>query len=128
MNFTMFYNTIPTKLLTVSNSLFLYFPSILFCPLTKISSIEYSVTRCNDQLAIEKLLISDSLFRSQNIKTRATYVDLVQKARENGADVLIFSSLHVSGSQLDQLSGIAAILRFPIQEQETSGDDEEYSI
>eukprot|EP01126_Amoeba_proteus_P041403 TRINITY_DN4452_c0_g1_i15.p1 TRINITY_DN4452_c0_g1~~TRINITY_DN4452_c0_g1_i15.p1 ORF type:complete len:120 (-),score=27.41 TRINITY_DN4452_c0_g1_i15:164-523(-) len=86
------------------------------------------VTRCNDQLAIEKLLISDSLFRSQNIKTRATYVDLVQKARENGADVLIFSSLHVSGSQLDQLSGIAAILRFPIQEQETSGDDEEYSI
>ena len=38
--------------------------------------------------------------------------------RESGGDALIFSGAHVSGEQLDQLSGIAAILRFPLPDLE----------
>jgi len=57
------------------------------------------------------------LFRSaSDIKSRKTYVDLVESVRENGGDVKIFSSLHVSGEQLAKLTGVAAILRFPIAE------------
>ncbi len=31
-------------------------------------------------------------------------------------EALVFSSMHVSGEQLAQLSGIAAVLRFPLEE------------
>lgn len=36
---------------------------------------------------------------------------------------MIFSSIHESGKQLDQLTGVAAILKFPLPEIES--DDEE---
>jgi hypothetical protein len=35
-----------------------------------------------------------------------------------GGNVLLFSSLHTSGEQLAQLTGIAAILNFPLFELE----------
>lgn len=49
---------------------------------------------------------------------RKRFVNLVEQVRDAGGDVKIFSSLHVSGEQLDQLTGIAAILRFPMPELE----------
>lgn len=72
---------------------------------------------------------------------RKEYVQLVDSVREYGGDVKIFSSLHVSGErkylemcrcdglvyffyvliELEQLTGVAAILRFPMPEL----DDEE---
>ncbi|KTW31947.1 mRNA surveillance protein pelota [Pneumocystis jirovecii RU7] len=64
--------------------------------------------------AIETLLISDMLFRSNDVNERRRYVKLVETVKQNGGKVLIFSSLHESGHQLNQLSGIAAILTFPI--------------
>ncbi|CAG9530133.1 unnamed protein product [Cercopithifilaria johnstoni] len=73
----------------------------------------------NEQLAIDTLLLSDSLFRSNDIQLRKKYVELA----ESGSNVLIFSSMHVSGEQLSALGGVAAILRFPLQELE----DEEMS-
>lgn len=42
-----------------------------------------------------------------------------------GGDVKIFSSLHISGEQLEQLTGIAAILRFPMPELEDDESDDE---
>ncbi|XP_075969786.1 pelota mRNA surveillance and ribosome rescue factor [Anticarsia gemmatalis] len=84
------------------------------------------VERANEALAIETLMISDKLFRCQDIQIRKEYVALVDSVRENGGEVRIFSSMHVSGEQLDQLTGIAAILRFPMPELEDSdaeGDD-----
>jgi len=75
--------------------------------------------------AIEILLISDKLFRSQDIQTRKKHVELIDKVRETGGDVKIFSSLHVSGEQLDQLSGLCAILRFPMPELEDEDDGED---
>jgi protein pelota len=81
------------------------------------------VERANVNQAIDTLLMSDNLFRSDNIRQRKRCVALVDSVRENGGDFRLFSSLHVSGEQLEQLTGVAAILRFPIPEL----DDEELS-
>ena len=53
---------------------------------------------------------------------------MVQAIRSS-AEVLVFSSQHVSGEQLEQLSGIAAVLKFPCPELddvdwEVEGEDE----
>ncbi|XP_026295657.1 protein pelota isoform X2 [Apis mellifera] len=82
------------------------------------------IEKANGSQAIETLLISDKLFRCQDINLRKEYVELVESIKDSGGDVKIFSSLHVSGEQLDQLTGIAAILRFPMPELEDESDDE----
>lgn len=74
------------------------------------------------------LLISHSLFRSQDISIRRRWVRLVDKVREvEGGDVRILSSDHESGRRLEGLGGVAAILTFPIEDEdsdhETGGDD-----
>lgn len=76
------------------------------------------VEKANEFQAIETLLISDTLFRSNNLQERKRYVDLVDAVRENEGEVKIFSSLHTTGEQLDQLTGLAAILRFPVPQVE----------
>ncbi len=45
-------------------------------------------------------------------------MQLVEEVEKGNGTALVFSSLHVSGQQLDQLSGIAAILRFPLPDLE----------
>ncbi|XP_068610611.1 protein pelota homolog [Brachionichthys hirsutus] len=81
------------------------------------------VEKATDALAIDTLLISDNLFRHQDIRTRSRYVRLVDSVRDNGGTVRIFSSLHVSGEQLMQLSGVAAVLRFPIADLSEAEED-----
>uniref|UniRef100_A0A915PJY5 Protein pelota homolog n=1 Tax=Setaria digitata TaxID=48799 RepID=A0A915PJY5_9BILA len=76
------------------------------------------VLLANEQLAIATLLLSDSLFRSNDIQLRKKYVELAESVKQQGSDVLIFSSMHVSGEQLSALGGVAAILRFPLHELE----------
>lgn len=39
---------------------------------------------------------------------------MVEAVRARGGEALIFSSMHESGQQLDQISGIAAILTYPL--------------
>ncbi len=83
----------------------------------------------NESKAVESLLVTDSLFRAADVKTRRTYVQLVESVREHGGSVHIFSSLHVSGEQLALVSGVAAILRFPmpdidLMENGGAGDDD----
>uniref|UniRef100_A0A915E0R3 Protein pelota homolog n=1 Tax=Ditylenchus dipsaci TaxID=166011 RepID=A0A915E0R3_9BILA len=82
------------------------------------------VKLASDQLAIDTLMISDSLFRSKNLGQRRKYVRLVETIRDQGATVLIFSSMHVTGEQLTQLTGVAAILRFPIPDIDDEWNDE----
>lgn len=67
-----------------------------------------------DQKAIDSLLVTDELFRASTPQVRRMYVDLVEDVRSNGGTVYIFSALHVSGQQLGQVSGVAAILRYPL--------------
>ena len=74
--------------------------------------------------AVETLLVSDNLFRANDVAERRKYVDMVDKVKETGGNVKIFSSLHISGEQLDQLSGICALLRFPMAEIEDTDDSD----
>lgn len=76
------------------------------------------VFAAHDRLAIQTLLITEELFRSADINTRRKYVDLVESVKAGGGEVFIFSVMHVSGEQLQQLTGIAAILRFPLPDLE----------
>ena len=64
------------------------------------------------------------MFRAQNVSERKKYMELVEKVREVGSEVKIFSNLHMSGEQLDQLSGLCSILRFLMQELEYTDDSD----
>lgn len=74
----------------------------------------FHVLKANEELAIDSLLITDELFRAADVVTRKKYVSLVESVRENGGTVHMFSTMHVSGQQLQQVSGVAAILRYPL--------------
>ena len=72
--------------------------------------------------AIDQLLITDELFKSADFGARRRYVALTESVKALGGKVFIFSSMHVSGAQLDKYTGIAATLRFPVPDWD---DDEE---
>ncbi|KAH9670894.1 protein PELOTA 1 [Citrus sinensis] len=72
----------------------------------------------HERMAVQTLLITDDLFRNSDIATRQKYVNLVTSVKDSGGTAHIFSSMHVSGEQLGQLTGIAAILRFPLPDLE----------
>ena len=87
-----------------------------------------------DRGAVGTLLISDDLFRYVRISpsfvtepaktdtvrrssdpvTRNRYVEMVEAVRSRGGESLIFSSMHESGQQLNLVTGIAAILTYPL--------------
>jgi len=71
------------------------------------------------------LLISNSLFRSQEIGTRKRWVTLVDKVKEEGGDARILSSDHESGKRLEGLGGIAAILTFPLDDLDDDEEDDD---
>jgi len=64
--------------------------------------------------AIEVLLVTDELFRAADVAKRKMYCDLCENVKDCGGTVKVFSSLHPSGEQLQKISGVAAILRFPL--------------
>ena len=53
----------------------------------------------NQHQAIETLLLTDELFRSHDPAERRKYVDLLESVKENGGNVYIFSTEHVSGDR-----------------------------
>jgi hypothetical protein len=64
------------------------------------------------EMAVETLLISDKLFRSKNIEQRKFYVGLHDQASRDGVNVVIFNSMSPPGIRLNNLTGIASILRY----------------
>jgi protein pelota len=55
------------------------------------------------------------LYKNEEIETRKKYnLSLVKSVKEGGGKALMYSSMHVSTPQLAQLTGVAAILRFPL--------------
>ncbi|KAL0949423.1 hypothetical protein HGRIS_009484 [Hohenbuehelia grisea] len=78
-----------------------------------------------DRGAIGTLLISDDLFRSSDPTTRKNYVAMVEGVQQKGGEVIIFSSMHESGIQLNQLTGIAAILTFPLDVEVVEAEEKE---
>jgi len=89
-----------------------------------LQHMEDAIEKC----AVDVLLVSDSLFRSNDIQTRIKYSGFVDNVKRNGGKVYIFSSMHVTGDQLSKLGGIAAILKFPLYFEESGDvDDDEDS-
>ena len=90
------------------------------------------VLRASEQLAISDLLVSDQIYRTPNIQLRKQYINLMESVKTNGGKVFKFSSMHTSGSQLNLYTGIAAVLRFPIPDDEVelsdTSSDECYKI
>lgn len=75
--------------------------------------------------AVATLLITDDLFRAIDVATRKRYVKLVDGVKRDGGAVAIFSTQHVSGVRLRDMSGVAALLRFPMPQinEVSEGDD-----
>lgn len=74
------------------------------------------------------LLISNSLFRNQDVAIRRRWVRLVDRVRDDeGGEVRVLSSDHESGRRLEGLGGIAAILTFPIIDLEDLDSEDEGS-
>ncbi|KAJ3330892.1 hypothetical protein HDU93_010036 [Gonapodya sp. JEL0774] len=72
---------------------------------------------------VEVLMVTDALFRSADIPTRRSYVELVEGVKNRGGECLILSTAHGSGEQLGQLGGVAAILLFGVEVDEDDADD-----
>ena len=64
--------------------------------------------------AIGTLLPSDAMLRSTHPMRRKQWVDLCDQVKSFGGSVVIFSSLHESGRQLNGLGGVAALLTYPL--------------
>lgn len=75
---------------------------------------EQEVFKAAELGAIDELLITDLLARSPDLSQRKKYMDLMKSIESLGGRVIIFSTLHISGEELDRLTGIACILKYPI--------------
>lgn len=73
------------------------------------SAEKYQLT-CSPSLCPQSFHFS----RSTDVKQRRRYVAMVDSVRAQGGEALIFSSMHESGQQLNMLTGVAAILTYPL--------------
>lgn len=81
------------------------------------------VTKAVEMGAVKYLLITDTLFRSDDLAIRKHYIDLGEQVKQTGGEVLIFSSLHESGEQLNQLTGVAVLLNYPVADLDDEEDE-----
>ena len=75
---------------------------------------EQEVFKAAELGAIDELLITDLLARSPDLSQRKKYMDLMKAIESLGGRVVTFSTLHISGEELDRMTGIACILKYPI--------------
>lgn len=73
-----------------------------------------AVQRALDFGAIKTLLVSDNLLKSCHVSDRKVYGKLVEDAQKAGASILTTSLNSAPDTQLQQLTGVAAILNFPL--------------
>ncbi len=74
--------------------------------------------------AVQELLITDTLFRSNDIDQRKHFIEVKEQVENAGGKVHVLSSQHASGQHLDNLTGIAAILRYPMYDLDESDIEE----
>lgn len=84
---------------------------------------EQEITKAAELAAIDTLLISDSWMRSDDVKIRQKSLNLVKEVEQSGGKAYIFGSLHNIGEELDRLTGIACILKYPIPDLDEDIDD-----
>ena len=66
--------------------------------------------------AVSELIVTDRLFRSAKALERRKYTAMVDQVKKSKGVVHVFSEQHITGQQLGQLGGIAAMLRYAISE------------
>lgn len=64
--------------------------------------------------AIEILLILDKIYRSKDFDQRNRLVALIDSVKACGGKIYKLSAMHSTGEKLESLTGIAALLRFPL--------------
>lgn len=62
--------------------------------------------------AVEKLLITTEMLRSQDVEVRRRVDHLLSESESKGAHIKVFNSVHYTHFWLRQMGGIAAILRY----------------
>ena len=80
-------------------------------------TITYGLTGVEEAIhmgAIEKLVIADTALRDAEEDQRLKLENLMRDVERQNAKITIVSTEHEAGSKLLSLSGIAALLRFPI--------------
>ncbi|CAI4058410.1 hypothetical protein SUVZ_03G0620 [Saccharomyces uvarum] len=75
---------------------------------------EEEIKRAAKLDAIETLLITDSVLKSDDIDKRETFLDLTYNIEQSGGKVFVFSTLQSHGEELERLKGLACILKYPI--------------
>ncbi|ODV84498.1 hypothetical protein CANARDRAFT_8483 [[Candida] arabinofermentans NRRL YB-2248] len=80
---------------------------------------------CQIKGSVKYLLITDTLLKSTDLNKRKKYTDLIELVKEGGGETIVFSTLHDSGEQLNQLTGIAVILNYPLPDLDESDDDDD---
>lgn len=73
-----------------------------------------AIKRASEASAIRHLLLADSLFRSSDVQQRKMYGKLIGEVREAGGQVLIFAPDGTPNAELEKVTGVAAILNFPL--------------
>ncbi|SCW02601.1 LAFE_0F10176g1_1 [Lachancea fermentati] len=84
---------------------------------------EAEVTKASAMGAIDTLLITDSLLRADDVNIRKKSLELVKEVEATGGKVFVFSSLHNSGEELEKLTGLACILKFPVPDLDEDEDE-----
>ncbi|KAF6139439.1 hypothetical protein GIB67_026281 [Kingdonia uniflora] len=64
--------------------------------------------------AVKTLLITDETLKNHNITLRRKYCNLVELVEKSGGYAHILTSTHASEKELGQMTGIAAILHYPL--------------
>ncbi|KAG0656954.1 hypothetical protein C6P45_002539 [Maudiozyma exigua] len=87
----------------------------------------YEVFKAAKLDAIDTLLMTDTMLKSNNIAKREKYLDLIDLIEANGGKVFIFSTLHTSGEELNQLTGLACILKYAIPTLDERNEEDDIS-
>ncbi|CCK71591.1 ribosome dissociation factor DOM34 KNAG_0H01760 [Huiozyma naganishii CBS 8797] len=85
---------------------------------------EAEVMKAADLGAIQYLLITDLVARSPDLTQRKKYLTLMNSVERNGGKAIVFSSLHITGEELDNLTGLACILKYPLPDLDEGFEDE----
>jgi protein pelota len=74
------------------------------------------VERATKLGAVEKLILADSLLRESSDEKRLAIEEVMKEAEKKRGSVMVISTGHEAGAKLVALSGIAALLRFPMNQ------------
>jgi len=66
--------------------------------------------------AVERLLLADAVLRETTDENRITLEKLMREVEERGGQIIVLSTEHEAGAKLLALGGVAALLRFPLDQ------------